>query len=153
MRNASKVWLRKTRWTPNSRWRAPPNSSPPCSLRWIARPCRLEPLMSRMFLAAWWTCCKANAIARRRMAVYKAMLCRTVLCRTGSRRTAKATSSSPKILLPAIPRSSTALRFWASWPPRAQRTRTPRFWRARWACPPSQVSATPLTRPMMVTLP
>ena len=42
------------------------------------------------------------------------MLCRTVLCRTGSRRTAKATSSSPKILLPAIPRSSTALRFWAS---------------------------------------
>ena len=38
----------------------------------------------------------------------------TVLCRTGSRRTAKATSSSPKILLPAIPRSSTALRFWAS---------------------------------------
>ena len=30
----------------------PPNSSPPCSLRWIARPCRLEPLMSRMFLAA-----------------------------------------------------------------------------------------------------
>ena len=29
----------------------------------------------------------------------------------------------------------------------------PRFWRARWACPPSQVSATPLTRLMMVTLP